>query len=132
MTEKRRYIEYDTETKDKRLSPPLTENDILEAPDHIIYFSTKEEFEQFIQKHQVTSSNQNHINHNKDIEDVIEIKRDITDETSNNKNNKVETEILKQWGGRRIGSGAKKGVSKSQEHKDNISRALKDKKDTQK
>jgi hypothetical protein len=116
MTEKRRYIQYDTETNESSLTPFLTENDLLEAPDHIIYFSTKEEYKQFHRKLQVTSSNENNINHNKVTEDVTESIGDNNEYTFDNTNdtNKAETkQSFEKRGGKRIGAGRKKGFKHS-------------------
>jgi hypothetical protein len=122
----KRYYEYDTETRLKRLSPPLSESDLLEAPSHIKYFTNKEEFELFIQIHQDLTSNENHINHNKGIENATSMKQDTSDETFKQIDG-PETQItetitpsVKQWGGRRSGSGSKKGQLKTAETKDKM------------
>ncbi len=133
----KRYYEYDTETRITRLSPPLSETDLLEAPSYIKYFSTKEEFEQFIQMHQDLTSTQNNINTNKATEDKTEMKLDTSGEIFKQING-PETSIqitesitpsVKQWGGSRSGSGRKPGAQgpKSQETKDKISQSMKGK-----
>ncbi len=131
----KRYYEYDIQSGLKRLSPPLSETDLLEAPSYIKYFSNKEELELFIQMQQDLTSTQKHINTNKEIEDATSMKLDTSDD-----NNIVidgpETSIqitetitssVKQWGGRRSGAGGKLGQIKSQEIKDKIRQSMKGK-----
>ncbi len=128
----KRYIEYDTQTQLKRLSPPLSESDLLEAPSHIKYFSTKEEFELFIQIHQDLTSNENHINTNKLTENTIESKLDISGDNITKINEPqlpiTETIIpsVKKWGGSRSGSGRKPGPQgpKSIETKNKIRQSM--------
>ncbi len=122
----KRYYEYDTQTKLKRVSPPLSETDLLEAPAHIKYFSNKEELEQFIQMHQDLTSTQNHINHNKEIEDTTSMKLDTSNEMFKQIDG-PETPITETitpstntWGGKRIGSGSKKGQLKTAETKEKM------------
>jgi len=122
----KRYYEYDTQTKLKRVSPPLSETDLLEAPAHIKYFSNKEELEQFIQMHQDLTSTQNHINHNKEIEDTTSMKLDISDDNNividgpEISITETITPLAKSWGGKRAGSGSKKGQPKSQQTKEKM------------
>lgn len=73
----------------------------------------------------VVSVSQNNINTHGVSEDVIEEPWTISDE----KNEIATTPSIKnkKRGGRREGAGAKKGVSKSIEHKENISQSMKGK-----
>ena len=73
----------------------------------------------------VVSVSQNNINTHGVSEDAIEEPLPISDE----KNEIATTPSIKnkKRGGRREGAGAKKGVSKSIEHKENISQSMKGK-----
>jgi hypothetical protein len=133
---KKRYLQYDKSTGKFSITPELEESDLLEAPDHIIYFRTNEERDEFKRQletvHPVTpvaSFSNNNINSNGVTEVIIEMTGDIQDE----KNMISQSLSVKHFnhGGKRPGSGRPK-VPKSQAEKDKISQSMMGKKNASK
>ena len=125
---KRRYIQYDKLTEAFSRTPKLDEQDLLEAPDHIIYFRTNEERDAFRRQletvHSVTpvaSSSASNINSIEETEVKIESMTEVSIEKS-------------EWGGKRNGVGRKKGTSikHSAQTKLEISKSMKGKRNAAK
>jgi hypothetical protein len=125
-------FEYNLKTKKFKhrvVDEIITDSDRLIAAEMgIKYFDTREEMIQFHQMHQDLTSTQNNINTNKEIEVKSEMKLDISDDDSTVIDGpeisihmtEIITPLAKSWGGKRAGSGSKKGQPKSQQTKEKM------------
>ena len=122
---KRRYIQYDKLTEAFSRTPELDEQDLLEAPDHIIYFRTNEERDAFKRQlesvhpvKQVTFSSVDNINPKEETEVAIESKVEATEGI-------IEKQKHVNHGGKRTGSGRPKGFKLTEDTKDKIKKNMK-------
>ena len=118
----RRYIQYEKATGKTQITPPMTEDDVLQTPSDYLLFATKEE----LQKCKTCVSRplpappvlpdalqiQNHNNLLQSHPDAIEMTGDII-------------EKKRGHGGKRSGAGRKKGYRLSDTTKESIATAMK-------